>query len=148
GWQPIGARSPGIRKAVLDLEKGGENHSHRSNSIYRRLPGAHATKLPLERFYSPPYHSKYNPIERCWGVLEVYWNGELLDSEAAVLGFAGSMTYGGKHPQVSRVDQTYASGGCRSTKEMKRMEQYLQRLPGLEKWSVVIPPPEVDDLFS
>jgi hypothetical protein len=28
------------------------------------------------------------------------------------------------------------------------MEHYLQRLPGLEKWSVVIPPPEVDDLFS
>ena len=39
--------------------------------------------------YYPPYHSKYNPIERCWGVLEVYWNGELLDSEAAVLGYAG-----------------------------------------------------------
>ena len=43
--------------------------------------------------YYPPYHSKYNPIERCWGVLEVYWNGELLDSEEAVLGFAANMTY-------------------------------------------------------
>ena len=115
-----------------------------------RLPAvaAGADRSTIELSYYPPYHSKYNPIERCWGVLEVYWNGELLDSEAAVLGFAGSMTYGGQHPRVSRVEQTYASGVCRSTKEMKRMEQYLQRLPGLGKWSVVIPPPEVDDLFS
>jgi len=65
-----------------------------------------------------------------------------------VPGFAGSMTYGGKHPRVSRVDQTYASGVCRTAQEMKRMERYLRRHPGLGKWSVVIPPPEVDDLFS
>jgi hypothetical protein len=109
---------------------------------------AWAQRVTIELAYYTPYHSKYNPIERCWGVLEVYWNRELLDSEAAVLGFAGSMTYGGKHPRVSRVGQTSASGMCRSTKEMKRMEQYLQRLPGLEKWSVVTPPSEVDDLFA
>jgi hypothetical protein len=104
--------------------------------------------LAIELAYYPPYHSKYNPIERCWGVLEVYWNGELLNSEAAVLGFARNMTYAGKHPQVYRVSQTYATGVCRSTKEMKRLEQCLQRLPGLEKWSVIIPPPKPDELFS
>jgi hypothetical protein len=37
---------------------------------------------------------------------------------------------------------------CRSTKEMKRLEQCLQRHPGLEKWSVIIPPPKLDELFS
>jgi transposase len=25
--------------------------------------------------YYPPYHSKYNLIERCWGILENHWNG-------------------------------------------------------------------------
>jgi len=25
--------------------------------------------------YYPPYHSKYNPIERCWSALEKKWNG-------------------------------------------------------------------------
>src|SRR5512135_3597458 len=58
------------------------------------------------------------------------------------------MTYAGKHPQVYRVSQTYATRVCRSTKEMKRLEQCLQRLPGLEKWSVIIPPPKPDELFS
>jgi transposase len=27
--------------------------------------------------YYPPYHSKYNLIERCWGILEQHWNGTL-----------------------------------------------------------------------
>ncbi|HIE01648.1 MAG TPA: hypothetical protein EYP59_15380 [Thiotrichaceae bacterium] len=29
--------------------------------------------------YYPPYHSKYNPVERVWGVLENYWKGDILD---------------------------------------------------------------------
>jgi Rhodopirellula transposase DDE domain len=147
-WTGNRARFPRIERLLLDLDNGPENHSRRSQFVYRLVQLAQKERLTIELAYYPPYHSKYNPIERCWGVLEVYWNGELLDSEAAVLGFARSMTYGGKHPQVSRVSQTYASGVCRSTKERKRLEQCLQRLPGLEKWSVVIPPPKPDELFS
>ena len=36
--------------------------------------------LRIRLIYYPPYHSKYNPIERCWAALEQYWNGALLDS--------------------------------------------------------------------
>jgi Rhodopirellula transposase DDE domain len=147
-WSGNRARFPRIKRLLLDLDNGPENHSRRSQFVYRLVRLAREERLTIELAYYPPYHSKYNPIERCWGVLEVYWNGSLLDSEAAVLGFARSMTYGGKHPQVHRVDQTYSSGVCRSTKEMKRLEQHLQRFPGLEKWSVIIPPPETDELFS
>ncbi|NRB09761.1 MAG: hypothetical protein HRU34_23665, partial [Richelia sp.] len=25
--------------------------------------------------YYAPYHSKYNPIEGCWGILDQHWNG-------------------------------------------------------------------------
>jgi transposase len=67
----------------LDLDNGPENHSRRSQFIYRLVLWAQATQLTIELVYYPPYHSKYNPIERCWGVLEVYWNGELLRSEGA-----------------------------------------------------------------
>ena len=147
-WQEVRPRFLRVKTLVINLDNGPENHSRRTQFLKRIVAFARTSGLHVHLAYYPPYHSTYNPIERCWGVLEVYWNGELLDSEAAVLGFARSMTSGGKHPQVSRVDQTYASGVCRSTKEMKRMERYLQRLPGLEKWSVIIPPPEVDDLFS
>jgi transposase len=38
--------------------------------------------LTLQLAYYPPYHSKYNAIERCWGILEQHWNGALLESVA------------------------------------------------------------------
>ena len=40
--------------------------------------------------YYPPYHSKYNVVERYWAILETPWNGSLLDSIDAVLEFAAS----------------------------------------------------------
>ena len=35
--------------------------------------------LEVRLVYYPPYHSKYNPIERCWSALEKKWNGVLLN---------------------------------------------------------------------
>ena len=36
----------------------------------RMVDFAHKYQLNLKLAYYPPYHSKYNPIERAWGVLE------------------------------------------------------------------------------
>ena len=86
--------------------------------------------------YYPPYHSKYNPIERCWGILENHWNGTLLDSIDTVLQFARTMTWHGKHPVVTLVTTTYQTG-VRLTKEaMETVEAYIKRLPDLGKWFV------------
>ena len=43
---------------------------------------SHGVSGPQVRLiYYPPDHSKYNPIERCWGAaLENYWNGAILQS--------------------------------------------------------------------
>jgi transposase len=60
--------------------------------------------------YYPPYHSKYNPVERCWGILEQHWNGALLDSVEAVIQYATSMTWKGKHPVVELITTTYQTG--------------------------------------
>ena len=90
--------------------------------------------------YYPPYHSKYNPIERCWGALEQHWNGELLDSIPAALRFAQTMTWKGKHPAVQLIDKIYSKGVRLTPKEMMEMEEHLQRLPGLGKWFLTIPP--------
>ena len=98
--------------------------------------------------YYPPYHSKYNPIERLWGILENYWRGELLDSEAAVLGYAANMTYNGKHPHIHRNHQTYAKGVKRTTAQKKSLEPWLKRKPGLEKWAIEITPPSPDQVLT
>jgi hypothetical protein len=141
-WQANQPRYPQVRRWLVDLDNGPENHSRRTQFIYRLVLLAQASGMTLVLVYYPPYHSKYNPIERCWGVLEVYWNGELLDSEDAVLGFAANMTYAGKHPSVFRDRQIYSKGVRRSKQEMTCLEQRLVRLPSLPKWAVTIAPPK------
>lgn len=104
-WQLTQARFPQTHVLLLNLDHGPENHSQRSQFLYRLVRFAQKHRLLVRLAYYPPYHSKYHPIERCWGALENYWRGELLDSEAAILGYAGQMTYHGVHPQVQRVQR-------------------------------------------
>jgi transposase len=56
-----------------------------AEAIRRYAPGLSAKPFRARAYY-PPYHGKYNAIERCWGILELHWNGALLDSLDAVLG--------------------------------------------------------------
>jgi transposase len=56
------------------------------------------------------YHSKYNPIERCWGILEEHWNGTLLNTIDTVLEWAKTMTWKGIKPVVKLCDKIYEKG--------------------------------------
>ena len=88
--------------------------------------------------YYPPYHPKYNPVERCWGILETHWNGGLLDSLDAVLGYTASMTWKGVHPAVELVTTTYRTGVSLAKDAMACVEAQLDRLPALAMWFVDI----------
>ena len=90
--------------------------------------------------YYPPYHSKYNPIERVWGVLEQHWNGTLLTDLKTVLAMAGSMTYRGVKPVVSVVREVYERGVTLCNKAMKAVEKRLKRQKGLENYALTITP--------
>lgn len=103
-------------------------------------------QLNIRLAYYPPYHSKYNPIERTWAILENHWNGSILDEVETALNFARTMTWNGKCPVVKLVTQTYATG-VRLTKEaMQEIENKISRLtnlgqenlPNLGKWFVDI----------
>ena len=87
----------------------------------------------------PPYQSEYNPIERFWGILEMHWNGSLLGSIEAALGFARTKTWKGKHPEVSLIEASYSKGVRLSASEMVALESHVTRSPSLEKWFVEIP---------
>ena len=90
--------------------------------------------------YYPPYHSKYNPIERLWGVLENHWRGELLSSIEKTLGLARTMAYRGIKPRVKLIRKNYKKG-VRLTKEaMESIEEKIDRFKGLEKWFITIKP--------
>lgn len=97
-------------------------------------------QISVRLAYYPPYHSKYNPIERCWGILEHHWNGSILDSVDAVLKFAATMTWKGRHPTVELITTVYETGVSLSKAEMELIEAQIVRLPGLKKWFVDITP--------
>ena len=138
-WQEVRLRFLNVKTLVINLDNGPENHSRRTQFLKRIVEFARKYGLVVQLAYYPPYHSKYNPIERCWGILEMHWNGSLLDSIGAVLGFARSMTWKGKHPVVSLVETAYATGVRLKPDEMKALESEVKRLLGLEKWFVEIP---------
>lgn len=137
-----------VKKLVLDLDNGPENSGQRSQWLWRLLRLAQNYQWVVVLAYYPPYHSKYNPIERLWGALENYWRGELLDSEAAVLGYAANMTYNGVHPQVTRNEKEYVKGVKRTKAQKKLVEQWLKRRPGLKKWAIEITPPPPDQALT
>ena len=139
-WQSNQKRLTPIRQLVIDLDNGPENASRRTQFIQRMVAFADCYQLEIVLVYYPPYHSKYNPIERCWGILEQHWNGTLLNSVDTVLAWAGTMTWKGMHPVVELLDKTYEKGVRLAQKAFLEFEQRLQRDEELPKYYVRILP--------
>ena len=94
-WETVRERFAHMTTLVINLDNGPENHSRRTQFMQRIVEFVQQYQVTVRLAYYPPYHSKYNPIERCWGILENHWNGALLDSIDAVLQFAATMTWKG-----------------------------------------------------
>jgi hypothetical protein len=139
-WQQIAARFPQVNTLLLNLDNGPENHSRRTQFMHRLTEFADTYHLTVQLAYYPPYHSKYNPIERVWGVLEQHWNGALLDSLTTVLAFARTMSYNHVAPAVQYIQRTYATGVKLTAKDMTALEARFEREPDLEKYFVRISP--------
>jgi hypothetical protein len=96
--------------------------------------------LEIRLVYYPPYHSKYNPIERCWSSLQKKWNGTLLTCWAVVRSCAERMTWKGHHPRVSLIEGNYPNGITVNKAEMKIINARLERSATLPKYDIVITP--------
>jgi DDE family transposase len=139
-WQSVQASFPTVTTLLINLDNGPENNSRRTQFIQRLVSWVDTRHLTLQLAYYPPYHSKYNPVERVWGVLEQHWNGSLLDSRQTVLRLASTMTYNGLSPFVKFIDRSYQTGIRLSKHAMSALERRLDRLPLLGKWFVRIVP--------
>ena len=64
-WQSVRVRFAAITTLVINLDNGPENHSRRTQFMQRIVEFVGETGLHVRLAYDPPYHSKYNPIERC-----------------------------------------------------------------------------------
>ena len=139
-WEAVCSRFAHITMLVINVDNGPENHSRRTQFMRRMVEFAQHYGITVRLAYYPPYHSKYNPIERCWGILEHHWNGALLDTVDAVLNFTASMTWQGLHPVVALVTTVYKTGVRLTKAAMAEIEDQIARLPGRDKWFVDITP--------
>ncbi len=137
-WASNRERFASVQTLLLNQDNGPENHSRRTQFMKRMVEFAHKYQLNLRLAYYPPYHSKYNPIERSWAVLENHWNGNILDEISTVINFAQTMTWKGHHPTVALMTENYATGVKLSKKEMLAIEHQIQRSSELGKWFIDI----------
>jgi transposase len=139
-WTQVGRQFPHIRRLVIYLDNGPKNSGTRTQFLKRLVAFADWSGLELHLVYYPPYHSKYNRIERCWAALEKKWNGVLLNCWEVVAEFARRMTWKGMHPTVTRLDTQYADGVTVPKAEMKTYAARLERSATLPKYDIVIKP--------
>lgn len=125
---------------MIDLDNGKPVAGNTRRFIQRMIQFAQKIQIPVQLVYYPPYHSKYNPIERVWAALEQYWNGLILDNIPNTLKIAAQMTWKGLNPVVSFLDKIYESPEKISPAEFKELDQFLIRHPDLPKWDVRILP--------
>lgn len=139
-WRDRRTAYPGVRRLQIDLDNGPEIASSRTQFMKRLVEFADRSGLTLELAYYPPYHSKYNRVERCWGILENHWNGTLLNSIETALGWAKSMTWRGVAPIVHLLDKAYETGVRLTKSAFRPIASRLHRSATLPKWSLIIDP--------
>ncbi len=129
-----------IQELVINLDNGPSVSSSRTQFIRRMVEFSEKTQLKIQLIYYPPYHSKYNPVERCWSNLERHWNGELLTSVAKAIKWASTMTWKGVKASVNLIDKIYEKGISLTKEEMKPYQSRVHRSEILPKWDLTILP--------
>lgn len=135
---------PGEREQTelirIKADNGPESGGARTQFLKRMVEFVDSVGIAVQLIYYPPYHSKYNPIERCWGMLECHWNGARLTSAETMLAWAGTMTWKGLHPIIELSKKVYRKGVSLTRKAMKEVETRLDRNPILPKYDILILP--------
>jgi predicted membrane chloride channel (bestrophin family) len=139
-WRLVKADLGHVKRLVIYLDNGPKNSGRRTQFLRRMVEFADRSGLEIHLVYYPPYHSKYNRIERCWSSLEQKWNGVLLSSAEVVLQCARRMTWKKHHPKVECLEGVYPDGVRLTAKEMRPYEARLHRSATLPKYDIVIKP--------
>jgi hypothetical protein len=138
-WKELTPRQQRRTKLLqLKVDNGPESSGIRTQFLKRMVAFADQIGKSIQLLYYPPYHSKYNPIERCWGILEQHWNGTQLKDADTMLKWAQSMTWKGIHPIVKLNSQLYSKGISLTKTDMRSVEKRLERNPELPKWDILI----------
>ena len=140
-WRENHSHYSSVEELVINLDNGASQRSNRTQFIKRLVQFSGETQLRIRLIYYPPYHSKYNPVERCWAILENYWNGAILDSREAVLSWASNMKWKGNNPQIHLIENNYNKGITVNSSDLEFFQQFWQSSENLPRWDVTIIPP-------
>jgi transposase len=139
-WAERKALYPGVQRLHIELDNGPEIASSRTQFMKRLVEFVDRHRVTVALVYLPPYHSKYNPIERCWGILEQHWSGALLHSVEQALRWAGTMTWRTIAPLIREISATYKRGVRLTKAAFRPIAERLNRSETLPKWCLTIEP--------
>ena len=122
------------------MDHGPESSGRRTQFLYRMVQLADDINKPIQLLYYPPSHRKYKPIERCWGILELKWNGTKRIDAATMVEWAKRMTWKGLSPVVELSRNVYQKGISLGKAAMQAVEKRLKRHPALPKYDILINP--------
>lgn len=142
-WNTNSHYFSGMKNLVINMDNGPECSGRRSQFLSRMVEFADMTQLTIRLAYYPPYHSKYNAIERYWAGLEKSWNGYLLDTTIAVLNRTANFAWKGFRTATNLLDSIYKKGVKLCRKQKMALEQRLQRSPTLPLYDIIIQPKTV-----
>ena len=139
-WEERKHELCGLKQIVINVDNGPECSGRRTQFLFRLTEFADMTGLGVRIIYYPPYHSKYNGIERYWAGLEKSWNGYLLDTVETVLKRAGNFFWKGLRTVTRLLDRPYEKGVKVCGREKLDLEQRLKRSSALHWWDITITP--------
>jgi len=109
-WGRVSAGYRSIRRLVIYLDNGPNLLGHATQFLARMVEFADWSGLEVRLVYYPPYHSKYNPVERCWSSLERSGGGAVLTCLEVILGYARRIDVERATPTVDHLAGEYRDG--------------------------------------
>jgi hypothetical protein len=107
---------------------------------FQNLPDSKKLAKFNLKFNRVSYYSKYNPIERCWGILENHWRATLLNTIETTLEWAKTMTWKGISPVIKLVETAYQKGVRMTKKAFNELGNRIDRDASLPKYYLTIRP--------
>ena len=139
-WNERKQELPDLKRIVINMDNGPECSGRRSQFLKRMVAFSDITGLTVRMIYYPPYHSKYNGIERYWAGLEKSWNGYLLNTVSVVLNRAANFVWKKVRSVVCLLETTYEKGVKIGGKKRQAIEKRLERSEKLPLYDITITP--------
>lgn len=135
------AQTTPLEKIIIFLDNGPENSGRRKLWLKKLVELSIKYNIIIELAYYPPYHSKYNKIERFWARLQIFWNKIIMDSVDKLLDTLNKVTWNGVKCCGSLCWTHYQKGMVITDYEMNRdINTHIIREQGLENYSITITP--------